>query len=160
MAIYTCPTCGEKMERDLSLFMDHTDKHIVDEVKKLHPAWITDDGFCAKCLDYYKRARLGEAPNLDAAGARQRLALGMLGFGFAVLVSFWFLTNPVPRGVRLALFPLLFAGFLGIFQSRQKFCVVIAQKQTDAIRRRASKTLSLVAALSALLTAVVFMIPG
>lgn len=34
MQIYTCPTCGQEMERDLLLFMKHTDQHIQDEMKK------------------------------------------------------------------------------------------------------------------------------
>jgi len=34
MQIYTCPTCGEQMDRDLLLFMKHTDRHIQDEIQK------------------------------------------------------------------------------------------------------------------------------
>ena len=153
MAVYTCPTCGEKMERDLSLFMDHTDKHIVDEVKKLHPAWVADDGFCSKCLDYYKKARLGEAPNLDAGGVRQRWALGVIGFGSAAALWFWLHSSGAPRSERLALFFLFFAGILGMVQAKKKFCVVIAQKQVAAMRRRAFRILLVTALLSALLTA-------
>ena len=153
MAVYTCPTCGEKMERDLSLFIDHTDIHIVDEVKKLHPAWVTDDGFCDKCLDYYKKARLGEAPNLDAAGVRQRWILGVAGFGGAAAVWYWFHVSAAPRAERLTLFFLFFAGILGMIQAKKKFCVLIAQKQVAAMRRRAFRILVLTAVLAALLTA-------
>ena len=156
------------MERDLSLFMDHTDKHIVDEVKRLHPSWITEDGFCPKCLEYFKRAVRDQGTvaaaealvetNIGPEEIRQRLALGMLGFGFAVLVLFWLETHVVPRITKLVLFPLLFAGFLGVFQARKKFCVVIAQKQTIAMRKRASKILILSFILAALLTAGSFLI--
>ena len=34
MQIYTCPTCGEEMDRDLLLFMQHTDRHIQEEIRK------------------------------------------------------------------------------------------------------------------------------
>lgn len=37
MAGYVCPTCGHEMQRDLLLLKDHTDAHIVDELKKSHP---------------------------------------------------------------------------------------------------------------------------
>ena len=152
-AIYTCPTCGEKMERDLSLFMDHTDKHIVDEVKKMHPSWVTEDGFCADCLEYYKKARLGEAPNMNPKEVRQRLALGVFGFGGAALLWFCLQTLQVPREARLALFVFFFAGILGVIQAKKKFCVVIAQKQVAAMRRRALKILLVSIALAAFLTA-------
>ena len=56
MQTYTCPTCGEKLERDLLSFISHTDQHILDVLKKKNPQWVTKDGFCVKCLDHYKRA--------------------------------------------------------------------------------------------------------
>jgi hypothetical protein len=56
MQQYICPTCGQAMERDLLVFIAHTDQHIVDEIKKRHPEWITKDGFCLKCLEYFKKA--------------------------------------------------------------------------------------------------------
>ena len=156
MAIYTCPTCNEKMERDLSLFMDHTDKHIVDEVKRLHPNWVTDDGFCPDCLEYYKKARLGEADNLDAKGVLQRLVLGIVGISGAVAVWFWLQSTGAPRIGRLALFFLFFAGILGLIQAKKKFCVVIAQKQAAAMRRRALKIIFFTLVAAAILTAVAY----
>ncbi len=156
MAVYTCPTCGEKMERDLTLFMDHTDAHIVEEVKKLHPTWITDDGFCAKCLDYYKKARLGEATNLDSAGVKRRYVLGIVGFGGAAATWFWLNGAQAPRETKWILFPLFFMGLLGLIQAQNKFCVVIAQQQAEAMRRRAFKMLLLVAGLAIVLTVVAY----
>ena len=164
MAVYTCPTCGEKMERDLSLFMDHTDRHIIDEVKRLHPNWITPDGYCPKCLEHFKHAmgnpgttaaaETMESTNLDAAGVRQRLLLGLLGFGSAAALWVWLATRGAARVERLFLFPLFFIGALGIFQAQKKVCVVIAQKQTEAMRRRATGILVMSVLFSALLTAI------
>jgi C4-type Zn-finger protein len=52
---YVCPVCGEKMERSLKHVIPHTEKHIVDEIKKKHPKWAHKDPLCGKCLDYYKK---------------------------------------------------------------------------------------------------------
>ena len=166
MAVYTCPTCGEKMERDLSLFMDHTDKHIVDEVKKLHPNWLTADGYCPKCLDYFKRAMRDpetagaagalESANIGPAEIRQRVVLGMMGFAAAAALWLWLQHSAAPRSARLFLFPFLFMGFLGFRQAQNKLCVVIAQKQSEKMRRRASRILIFAVMLSALLTALSF----
>lgn len=43
---YTCPTCGETVERDLLVFLQHTDKHVIDAMKKERPDWVEDDGTC------------------------------------------------------------------------------------------------------------------
>ena len=51
---YVCPTCGEKVPRDLLVFLSHTEDHIVDVVKRQHPDWIEGDGFCKRCYNYYK----------------------------------------------------------------------------------------------------------
>ena len=76
--VYTCPTCEEKMERDLVLFTQHTDAHVVEELKKTHPEWITDEGFCPQCLAHYKAAMRGEAV---AANTKKNhcVVLGMKG---------------------------------------------------------------------------------
>lgn len=56
MQYYTCSVCGEKVERDLLVYMKHTDEHIINEIKKKHPDWTTKDGLCQKCADYYRKA--------------------------------------------------------------------------------------------------------
>ena len=43
---YTCPTCGESVERDLLVFLHHTDQHIIEAIKNQHPEWVKDDGTC------------------------------------------------------------------------------------------------------------------
>ena len=52
---YVCPVCKAKIERDLLLYIKHTDGHIIDAIKKKHPEWADDDGLCVKCVDYYKK---------------------------------------------------------------------------------------------------------
>jgi hypothetical protein len=63
MQYYTCSVCGAKVERELLVYMKHTDRHIIDEIKKKHPDWATSDGLCAKCADYYKKAMGKENPS-------------------------------------------------------------------------------------------------
>jgi folate-dependent phosphoribosylglycinamide formyltransferase PurN len=44
-------------ERDVERsypFLDHTNQHIMDEIKKSHPDWVVTDGICRKCADYLK----------------------------------------------------------------------------------------------------------
>ena len=52
---YICPVCKEKLERDPSVVIPHTDEHIVDAIKKGHPEWIDTDGLCPKCLAFYHK---------------------------------------------------------------------------------------------------------
>lgn len=56
MDAYTCGTCGKKVERDLVVFMKHTEAHIIAEIQKAHPEWAAKDGICPPCLDYFKKA--------------------------------------------------------------------------------------------------------
>ena len=52
---FICPTCGEKMPRDLGFILPHTEKHIVDVIKTEHPSWVEGNGICKKCYEYYKK---------------------------------------------------------------------------------------------------------
>ena len=51
---YKCSTCSEKVDGDLLVYIDHTEQHIMDEIKVSHPEWEETDGICQKCVDYYK----------------------------------------------------------------------------------------------------------
>ena len=51
---YNCPVCEAKMPRDIMVVIPHTEIHIVDEIKKIHPGWVEKDGVCKKCYEYYK----------------------------------------------------------------------------------------------------------
>ncbi len=59
-SFYTCPICGEKVERELLTYIAHGDLHIVDEIKKRHPDWKCEDGLCPKCLECYRQMKEGE----------------------------------------------------------------------------------------------------
>lgn len=36
------------------VYMDHTEKHVIDLIKHDHPEWIDTDGICRKCAEYYQ----------------------------------------------------------------------------------------------------------
>lgn len=52
---FICPTCKEKMVRDLSIIIPHTEEHIVEIIKRRHPDWAKEDGVCKRCYEYYKK---------------------------------------------------------------------------------------------------------
>ena len=64
MERYVCPVCKEELERDLMVFLKHTDHHIIAEVLKEHPQWAHQDGICKECLDYYTQS-MGHTPYTD-----------------------------------------------------------------------------------------------
>ena len=51
---YKCSVCQEQVEGDLLVYINHTQEHIIDEIKTKHPEWIENDGICPKCEDYFK----------------------------------------------------------------------------------------------------------
>ncbi len=60
MASYKCPVCEEIVQRDLIVFLDHTNQHILDKIRERHPEWATPEGICPKCVEYYQKL-LGKA---------------------------------------------------------------------------------------------------
>ena len=56
---YICPVCAKAVSEDLRAYIDHTESHIIDVIRKKHPEWIEKDGLCHKCLDYYKKEMKG-----------------------------------------------------------------------------------------------------
>jgi hypothetical protein len=52
MAVYTCPVCSNEVPRDLVVFLDHTNQHIFDEIRKAHPELVDQDGICKGCVEY------------------------------------------------------------------------------------------------------------
>lgn len=140
MATYTCPTCGTRMERDILLFYKHTDQHVVEELKRQNPNWISEDGFCHKCLDFFKQAmgRSGALAgvktkdsalvNIGIGGAWRRTATGVVLFGVTAVVLFALNAQDAPRFSRLILFVPLFGAMLGLFQARERVCVVLGLK--------------------------------
>jgi hypothetical protein len=58
---YICGLCGERISRDLLVYIDHTEKHIMQEIQAKHPEWSEKDGLCTKCLEYYHKQLKGES---------------------------------------------------------------------------------------------------
>ena len=129
-AVYVCPTCGDKMERDLMLFIRHTDAHVVDELKKKNPQWITQEGYCPKCLEHYKASLRGDEvlTNIGGAEVTKRQALAVLGFIISLGLFFALSFSGTPRPYRLFLFVPLFAACFGSFQAQKNHCVILGMK--------------------------------
>jgi hypothetical protein len=57
---YHCSVCGKNIKEGTTVYIKHTEQHIVDIIKKKHPDWATENGLCQKCFDYYQREMKGE----------------------------------------------------------------------------------------------------
>ena len=57
MPDYQCPVCQVEIQRDMTLFLDHTNKHIIDAIKKQHPDWVEKNGACPKCVEHYEKSK-------------------------------------------------------------------------------------------------------
>ena len=57
---YQCPICGEQIDDDIAVYIDHTEQHIANEIKKEHPDWCNSDGSCPRCVEYYRRQIRGD----------------------------------------------------------------------------------------------------
>lgn len=57
---YLCGTCGKKVDGDLRVFVDHTEGHIIEVIKRKNPAWVEKDGICQKCYEYLKKEMKGQ----------------------------------------------------------------------------------------------------
>ena len=51
---YTCSVCKQKVTGDMGVYMEHTEKHVIDLIKHDHPEWIETSGICKKCVEYYR----------------------------------------------------------------------------------------------------------
>jgi hypothetical protein len=51
---FVCPTCGKEIPRELEHIIEHTEDHIVNQIKKNHPDWQEKNGLCEKCYKFYK----------------------------------------------------------------------------------------------------------
>lgn len=58
---YKCGVCGQHVENDLLIYIDHTEAHIVDEIRAVHPTWAGKDGLCKKCIEYYRNEMKGKS---------------------------------------------------------------------------------------------------
>ena len=127
---YKCPLCSRKMNRNLAVYLDHTQKHVIEQIKKEHPEWVAQDGACKPCAEYYENQISGKSglQNIGPRGRRVRFVLGFsalaLGFGWLVVAK----TAGVGRLNPLVLFPLFFAGLFGLIQARERTCAILAEK--------------------------------
>ena len=51
---FVCPICKAELPREALIDIAHTEKHIVEAIKKSHPKWAEASGVCKKCYEYYK----------------------------------------------------------------------------------------------------------
>ena len=58
---YKCSACNKEVDGDLLVYVDHTERHIIDEIKISHPEWVENDGPCQKCVDYFKGQMKGNS---------------------------------------------------------------------------------------------------
>ncbi len=58
---YKCSVCSQEVGKDLLNYVNHTQEHILDEIKAANPDWIEGDGVCQKCYDYFKSQMKGES---------------------------------------------------------------------------------------------------
>ena len=130
MVTYECPLCGRQMERDLVLFLEHTNSHVIDKIKKSHPDWVAEDGACKPCVEYYKRQISGDAGrgNLGPKGRRRRILLGAVMLGVSLILWLALAGTQAPRGWRLVLIMPLFLAMLGLLQARENTCAVMAER--------------------------------
>lgn len=127
---YQCPLCGRTLARDLMLYLDHTQGHVIEQIKKEHPEWVAENGICQPCAEYYRRQLSGEigTANLGPRGRRKRYILGIIMTAVSLGLAFFIKSAGLPQAWRLLLFFPLFGAFLGFIQAREKTCAVLAEK--------------------------------
>ena len=128
---YQCPLCGRQMDRDLVLFLDHTNQHVIDRIKLTHPEWITENGVCKPCVAYYENQISGDGGNLGPSERRKRLLMGFVCLCLSVAGEFYLTINGFPRAARLALFAPLFFTMFGFIQAQEKTCAVLAVMESQ-----------------------------
>ena len=177
MASYQCPMCGRSMDRNLILFLDHTNQHVIDQIKKKYPEWVAEDGICKPCADYYTLQLKGELSelNIGPAERRKRFVMGVVMLALSGVLILVFMMNHFSHSWRFILFLPIFFGMLGLIQDREKVCVLFAElgiqkidtsgeKISDtmvasALKIRGRKILLKSALYAALITAVLFLLP-
>ncbi len=132
------------MERDMELLYKHTNEHIVDEIKKKNPQWITDDGYCTKCVDYYKK-QMGKSTNffgvnkatdaslvnISLGGVQKRTVMGSIIL-VATLVGLYFMIQyGLPKLYRLGLVIPFFMAMVCLVQAREQVCVILGAQGTQ-----------------------------
>ena len=135
MAGYKCPLCGQEMQRDLAVYLDHTQTHVMDQIKKQHPEWVADDGACEPCAKYYEMQISGEAglANIGDGGKRARGIVGGLVLLASLYFSYQAVTTPWESLTRFWLFIPFFIAIMGLYQSKKQTCAFLAVKGLKAV---------------------------
>lgn len=125
---YHCPLCGRTMARDLALFLDHTNLHVIDEIKKKHPEWVETDGACQPCVQYYKKAFSGSAGiiNIGPEGRKRRVFQGTTLLILSAAITVYFYISHAAASLRFWLFFPLYFSALCLVQAREKTCAILA----------------------------------
>ncbi|MBI3313520.1 MAG: hypothetical protein HYZ83_04745 [Candidatus Omnitrophica bacterium] len=127
-ATYVCPMCNRTMERDIILFLNHTDEHVIDRIKQANPKWVAEDGICEPCVQYYRsQIAVGSDSNIGPDQRRKRVRMGIICLVLSVLAEIYFVSQGFPRSLRLILFAPLYLGMFGLIQAREKTCAVLAE---------------------------------
>src|SRR5687768_11685896 len=129
MASYQCPLCHKQVERDLLIFLDHTQSHVIDEIKKSHPEWVESDGTCQPCADYYRKQISGEfADGNIGPHERKKRLIGAWASALAFLVLAGILfSGPERANARILLFIPLFSAVFCFLQYRRHTCSILAE---------------------------------
>ena len=126
---YKCPLCGRKVVRDLALFLEHTNQHVIDKIKSNHPEWIESDGACAPCVDYYKKALSGDPSlaNIGPEGRQKRTVMAFLLFTVSLGTAFYFHETHASILFRALIFFPFFTGIFCALQAKARTCAILAQ---------------------------------
>ena len=74
--------------------------------------------------------KLSNPTNLGPSGTRQRLLFGTITLAVATAALFWLEQSGVSRWWRMAVFPLLWFGVVGLLQARARTCIAFAARGT------------------------------
>ena len=130
-ANYVCPVCSRTMPRDIIVFLEHTDAHVIDKIKASNPKWAASDGICEPCVAYYRsQISAGSDSNIGPEERKKRVRMGIVALNLSVLAEIYFVSQGFPRPLRLGLFIPLFLGMFGLIQAREKTCAVLAEMGT------------------------------
>ncbi|MBI3307342.1 MAG: hypothetical protein HYZ84_06040 [Candidatus Omnitrophica bacterium] len=127
---YVCPMCGRTMERDIILFLKHTDTHVIERIQQANPKWETKDGICEPCVEYYRSQIAGSESNIGPAQRRRRVRMGTISLIFSVAAGIYLVSQGFSRPFRFGLFVPFFFGMFGLIQAREKTCAVLAEMGT------------------------------
>jgi len=83
---YLCSVCNQRVNGDMMVYREHTNRHVIDLIKHDHPDWAEENGLCRKCLEYYE-AELKGTPFHDAPCALRTRKIKKFWSAFANLLG-------------------------------------------------------------------------